>query len=190
MSRRPSRSPLVLDTRPLERSPGALRPVTTSAPAPGGLGLDVIGVPEGIDLQLDLRLESVTEGVLVSGEIRTRAKGACVRCLEPVDQALVIDVQELFAYPGSATADDEDSWRIEDDHIDLEPVLRDAVVLALPLQPVCRDDCPGLCAVCGARLADDPDHHHDQLDPRWAALGDLAAGTTPGRSADRDERDL
>lgn len=189
MSRRPQRSPLVLDIRPLERAPGALRTVNVVVPAPGGLGLDVIGVPEGTRVQLELRLESVLEGVLVSGEVSAHARGACVRCLDQLDQDLVFDLQELFAYPESATADDEDAWRIEDDHIDLEPALRDAVVLALPLQPVCRDDCPGLCAFCGARLADDPEHHHDQLDPRWAALSDLASGTTPGRSADRNERD-
>ena len=188
MSARPPRSPLALDTRPLERSPGSMRSVELTVPAPAGLGLDVIGVPEGADLHLHLRMESVHEGILVSGEATTQAHGACVRCLEPVDQDLVIDVQELFAYPGSAAADDEDSWRVEDDHVDLGPVLRDSVVLALPLQPVCRDDCPGLCAICGARLADDPEHHHDQLDPRWAALGDLA-GQQPGRATDHDERD-
>ena len=58
-------------------------------------------------------------------------------------------------------------------------MLHDAVVLALPLQPLCRDDCPGLCATCGARLADDPEHHHDKVDPRWAGLQDL--NVTPNR---------
>ena len=74
----------------------------------------------------------------------------------------------------SDTADDEDDdvSRLEGDLLDLEPLLRDAVVLALPFQPLCRDDCPGLCTECGARLADDPDHQHDEpVDPRWAALG-------------------
>ena len=63
---------------------------------------------------------------------------------------------------------------LQDDLVDLEPLLRDAVVLALPFQPLCRDDCPGLCTECGARLADDPDHAHEAaIDPRWAALAQL-----------------
>jgi uncharacterized protein len=65
---------------------------------------------------------------------------------------------------------------LEGDFFDLEPVLRDAVVLALPLQPVCREDCLGLCSECGALLNEDPDHHHDAADPRWAALQGLSAG--------------
>ena len=67
---------------------------------------------------------------------------------------------------------------LQDDLVDLEPLLRDAVVLALPFQPLCRDDCPGLCTECGARLADDPDHQHeDAIDPRWAALQGLTDKT-------------
>ena len=173
MSRLDPRAPLVLDTRSLSRSPGEVRSAATTVPAPTELGLDVIGVPEGSDVQLDLQLVSVVEGVLVTGSVTAVARGACVRCLDPVEQPLEIEVQQLYAYPGSASADDDETPQLEDDLIDLEPALRDAVVLALPLQPLCRDDCPGLCALCGARLADDPEHHHDQLDPRWAALLEL-----------------
>ena len=61
----------------------------------------------------------------------------------------------------------------DDDLVDLEPALRDTVVPALPFQPLCRPDCPGLCSECGARLADDPDHSHETLDPRWNALSGL-----------------
>ena len=93
--------------------------------------------------------------------------GECVRCLDPVTGPLEVDLQELYAYPrplGPRPAepdedDEHDLPELEGDLIDLEPVLRDAVVLALPLQPLCRDDCPGLCPECGARLADDPEHH-------------------------------
>ena len=82
--------------------------------------------------------------------------------------------QELFVYDEhqdySSEEDDEVSM-LEGDLVDLEPLLRDAVVLALPFQPLCEDDCPGLCTECGARLADDPDHAHDEpIDPRWAGL--------------------
>ncbi len=140
-----------------------------------GLGTDVIGVPRGAELELDLRLESVLEGVLVSGTVRGRAAGECVRCLADVELDVDADLQELFAYPDRAVDDEVDDVRtLVGDLIDLEPALRDAVVLVLPFQPVCRDDCPGLCSECGARLADDPEHRHEAVDPRWAALQGLA----------------
>jgi uncharacterized protein len=146
VSRLDPRDPLVLDTQPVARRPGTMVEVERTAPAPSGLGTDVVGVPSGAPVELYLRLESVVEGVLVSGMCRTQASGECVRCLDPV----TIDLE-----------------------LDFQPVLRDAVVLALPLQPVCRDDCLGLCASCGARLNDEPEHQHEEVDPRWAALGAL-----------------
>jgi uncharacterized protein len=164
--------------------------VARTVPAPTGLGLDVVGVPEGVPVELDLRLESVVEGVLVSGSARAQASGECVRCLDPIVIELDLDVQELFAYPDTAAADAEEIAQVEDELVDFRPVLRDAVVLALPLQPVCRDDCLGLCATCGARLNDDPAHQHDQVDPRWAALGDLASSAeTSGAPASEQTRD-
>jgi uncharacterized protein len=172
------RQPFVIDTRDLGRRPGSMRQVSRTVPAPANLGLDVIGVPEGADLELDLRLEAVMDGVLVSGTARAPLVGECVRCLERFESDLDSEFQELYAYPD--TDADEGAPRLVGDLFDLEPVLRDAVVLALPLQPWCREDCPGLCAECGARLADHPDHRHEVADPRWAALqglfGDQAAG--------------
>ncbi|MBU6533048.1 YceD family protein [Streptomyces sp. NPDC057245] len=187
------RDPLVFDTHELGRRPGALQRLTRTVDAPKDLGLQgVIGVPEGAPVELDLRLESVMEGVLVTGTARARAEGECVRCLEPLEQQLEADFQELFSYPdaddrgrpvaepGDDAEDDEDRLFVEDGLIALESVLRDAVVLALPMQPVCREDCPGLCSQCGARLADDPDHHHDAVDIRWAALQGLAGSLEDG----------
>ncbi len=152
-----------------------MRKVHRDGEAPAGLGSDVIGIPEGSALVLDLRLEAVMEGVLVSGTVRGRAAGECVRCLDDVDLEVVANLQELYVYPGRTPEgeDDEDLRELEDDLVDLEPPVRDAVVLALPFQPVCRQDCPGLCSECGARLADDPEHHHESADPRWAALQGL-----------------
>jgi uncharacterized protein len=163
----------VLDTHELARRPGTMRKVSRTVPAPADLGTEVIGVPEGSDLSLDLRLESVMEGVLVSGTAQGSAVGECVRCLGEVRQDVVVEVQELFVYPDREYDEDDDVHRLVGDLIDFEPVLRDAVVLALPFQPVCREDCPGLCSECGAALADDPDHHHDAVDPRWAALSSV-----------------
>lgn len=188
------RAPFVLDTRELGRRPGTQRTVSTSAEAPAGLGIDVLGVPEGSTVDLDLRLEAVMEGVLVSGTASADLAGQCVRCLEPIEDSITVDLQELFVYDdhgtsrGASHGDDEDDdvSRLEDDLIDLEPLVRDAVVLALPYQPLCRDDCPGLCTECGARLADDPDHRHeDPIDPRWAALGQIA--TAPEAATDRPQ---
>ncbi len=157
-----------------------MRPVSRSVPAPAHLGNDVLGVPEGSPLELDLRLESVVEGVLVSGTVSGTASGECVRCLDPLTAPVVVDLQELYAHPGREIEEDDDTEPLPEMDgvlVDAEPAVRDAVVLALPLQPVCRDDCPGLCTQCGVRLADQPGHGHDKVDARWEALQGLATGT-------------
>ena len=183
------RSPYVVDTRELGRRPGLSRPLHRTVPAPADLGTEVIGVPEGSDLRLELLLESVVEGVLVSGDAHGEAVGECVRCLDPVERSVDVRVQELYAYPGAASADDEDLMELQGDLLDLEPVLRDAVVPSLPFQPVCTVDCPGLCSQCGVRLVDDPLHDHDDSDPRWAALRQLAASTPTDGSTSQNTTD-
>ncbi|GAB2981291.1 DUF177 domain-containing protein [Streptomyces pseudoechinosporeus] len=187
------RNPLVFDTHELGRRPGALQRLTRAVDAPKDLGLQgVIGVPEGAPVELELRLESVMEGVLVTGTARAVAEGECVRCLEPLQLELEADFQEMFSYPDADdrgrpkgepaddAEEDEDRLFIEDGLFDLEPVLRDAVVLALPMQPVCQEDCEGLCSECGVRLSDEPGHHHDAVDIRWAALQGLAGSLEDG----------
>jgi uncharacterized protein len=166
------RAPLVLDTRELGRRPGSQREVSRSVPAPPDLGIEVLSVPEGAPVELDLRLEAVMEGVLVTGTAQAELAGECARCLDPIEDDIVARFQELFVYDGSeADEEDEGVSRLEGDLVDLEPLLRDAVVLALPFQPLCMEDCPGLCVECGANLKDDPDHAHEApIDPRWAGL--------------------
>jgi uncharacterized protein len=177
-----SRSPFVFDLRELGRRAGGLRAYRRRVPAPAALGLDVIGVPEGAPLDLELRLESVTEGVLVTGTVAAPLTGQCARCLDPVSDDLVVDVQELFAYADSttdATTEQDEVYRIEGELLDVEPVVRDAVVLALPWTPLCRPDCAGLCPECGLRLDDLPaDHSHETIDPRWAALAAFSTDST------------
>ncbi len=141
---------------------------------PTRLGTDVIGIAAGSELSLEVRLESVVEGVLASGTVSALLTGQCARCLDPLADPLGAELIELFAYPDTATdastAPDEVS-RIVEDLIDLEPVVRDAVLLALPQAPLCREDCPGLCPECGGRRGElGTDHRHETIDPRWAAL--------------------
>jgi uncharacterized metal-binding protein YceD (DUF177 family) len=189
-ARRSAANPWSVDLRELGRRAGSMQEVERTLPAPAGWRVELIGVPEGAPVRLRLRLESVMEGVLVTGEVDAPLAGSCARCLEPVEDTLELDLQELFAYSGStteATSEEDEVRRIEGDFLDLEPMVRDAVVLALPLAPVCTDDCRGLCVDCGQRLDDLPaDHTHEVLDPRWAGLADRFA-TSSGTPGENDQ---
>lgn len=181
-------APLVLDTRELGRRPGSMRTVQRSVLAPSRTGLDLIAVPQGGELWLDLRMESVVEGVLVSGFVTAQACGECSRCLQPLTQSVEIALTELYAYPDSATeqtTEQDEVRRVLADLIDLTEAVTDAIALELPLQPLCTGDCTGLCAECGVRLAiADPGHGHETIDPRWAALSAKFDGTSPQHSTD------
>jgi uncharacterized metal-binding protein YceD (DUF177 family) len=184
--RRPAANPWRLDLRELGRRAGSMQEIDRTAPAPEGWRVELIGVPAGGDVHLRLRLESVMEGVLVTGDLDVPVTGSCARCLEPIEDTLQLDVQELYAYEGStteATSEEDEVRRIEGDFLDLEPLVRDTVVLSLPLAPVCTADCAGLCVDCGLRLDDLPAHHtHEVVDPRWAALAQKF-GTDPSTSS-------
>ncbi|MGW6728233.1 YceD family protein [Nocardia sp. NPDC055029] len=188
----------VLDVRSLGRRPGTMRELRRTVTDHERLGLDLIAIPADAAVELDLQLQAVSEGVLVTGTASGPTVGECSRCLEPFDDQVEIRLTELFAYPDSTTeqtTEDDEVYRMEDDLIDLEPVILDAIGLELPLQPLCTPDCAGLCPECGVRMAiAGPDHGHEILDPRWAKLagfaaeapgtGDPAEGsTTPDRSA-------
>lgn len=160
--------------------PGEMREKSIDVTVDDEMGNAVIGVRKGTSLDIDLRLESLHDGILVSGEVQTTADGECVRCLTDVSIPVEVEFQELFAY----SLDEAFDYTVQDDHVDLEPVVRDAVVLSLPFQPVCQDDCPGLCPECGVRLLDNPGHEHDApVDPRWAALAGLDGLTADDTSS-------
>jgi uncharacterized protein len=142
--------PLVFDTRTL--GPAVVRTQTRTVPAPASLGVGLVNVPEGAELELDVKLEGVVEGVLVTATVRAPLVGECARCLDLFASATEVRFTELFAY--EASDDDADGYLLDGDLLDLEPALRDALVLELPLAPLCADDCPGLCSECGIRLAD------------------------------------
>lgn len=158
--------------------------VTRTVPSPADMGVALARVQLGSPVELDLRLESVMEGVLVSGSADVHVDAECARCLNPLDWDEVVEFSELFVYPatdarGAVVEAPDDEYedplpQLIDDMIDLETTLRDAVVLGFPLAPVCQVDCAGLCSICGVRLDDNLGHLHEQLDPRWAALSALA----------------
>ncbi len=169
-----NRSPLVLDITALRRRAGEMKSIQREVPAPAGLGIELIRVAEGSPIDLDLQLESVVEGVLVTGTASADLVGECARCLVEVTDEQSFDLSELYYYPGK-DAEEDANW-VENDTVDLEPALRDAIVLDLPFTPLCRDDCAGLCAVCGQNLNDDPSHSHDEpIDARWEKLADFAS---------------
>lgn len=180
------RDDLVIDTRALGRRPGSMLPYQAAVTSPSRIGLEMIAILPDTPIDLDLRLEAVSEGILVSGTVRTNVTGECIRCLETFEDDLVIEPQELFAYPDSLTVEtteDDEIRRVERDRIDLEPMLVDAAAAVLPFQPVCSPDCLGLCSECGIRLAiTEPGHGHETIDPRWAALAEkaISEGTDSG----------
>ena len=155
-------------------------------PSPFRIGLELIAVDEGAPLNLDLRLESVSEGVLVSGTVSGPTAGECARCLTPITGDVEIDLTELFAYPDSTTDETTEADELPrvghergTETVDLEQPVIDAIGLALPFSPVCSPDCAGLCPDCGVPLAAaEPGHHHEQIDPRWAKLAELSEKST------------
>lgn len=178
---RKSRSPLEIEISRLGRRPGAMLTLSETVPSPARIGLDLIGIDEGAPLELDLRVESVSEGVLVTGTVSAPTSGECARCLTPVTGDVEIELTELFAYPDSATDETTESDEIGRvsrrggaHTVDLEQPIIDAVGLALPFAPLCGPECEGLCPQCGVAMATaEPGHRHEQIDPRWAKLAGM-----------------
>ena len=167
---------------------GTHRRVEHTVPAPareaGGLAMQVA---EGDDIAVEIELESVVEGIYVHGTVTAELEGECSRCLDPVEQDVDVRLDELFLYPEKVRAEErEDAVLLEDDEVRLGPLVRDALAMEADERPLCREDCPGLCAQCGFRMEDDPDHHHDVIDPRFAALQGLLDEDS-GESTDTDE---
>jgi len=185
------RNPLVFDARDLV--PGTARTLSRTCPAPDHMGAGMARIPVGAELDLDVQLEGVAEGVLVTATVAAPLVGECARCLEPFTSAMQVRFQELFTLEAADDQlddqqDAEDSYRLDaSGQLDLEPALRDAVVLELPLSPLCEEGCQGLCAECGVRLADaEPGHGHEQRGAMWAALKDYRAGEPEASPAAAD----
>lgn len=177
----------LFNTHDLPRRAGEMREFAFDVPAPERIGIDVIAVPEDQGIHIGMRLESVTEGILVSAQVSTIAEGECVRCLEPVEMAIARNFQELYRYlpekvhtkaqrraAEADDLDDDEDLMVDGESIDLSVPVRDAIVLALPINPVCDEECPGLCPHCGVKWTLlEPDHRHEVKDPRWEDLSDL-----------------
>ncbi len=181
-------SPLVFDVSRLGRRPGSMLTVTETVPSPLRIGLDLIAIEPGAEMDLDLRFESVSEGVLVSGTVHAPTRGECSRCLGPITDEVEIALTELFAYPDSvteSTTESDEVGRVIDETVDLAQPIVDAVGLALPFVALCAEDCPGLCSHCGVALATaEAGHSHEIIDPRWAKLADLRPRDPDGTDPD------
>ncbi|MGD9793202.1 MAG: DUF177 domain-containing protein [Acidimicrobiia bacterium] len=170
-----SRNPLIVNVLDLVRQPAHKRSVDVD------ISVEELGVvdarlrPSDI-VEVRILLDSLTDGIAISGEVRVPWAGECRRCLEPIERMDVSQIQEIAAVRPT----DEDMLPIVGDQLDLEPIVREAVLLDLPLAPLCRPDCLGLCPVCGTdRNEGDCGHDDRPVDPRWAALGDLFPPPSP-----------
>jgi uncharacterized protein len=175
-TRKQDHGSMVVETHELPRRPGEQIQLNREFDAPEQLGIDMIGVPVGSPLNVSLSLSSVGDGILVTGQVEANLSGQCGRCLNSFTSTQSFEVQELYYYLGKT--DEEDVNWVLNDQLDLEPAIRDAIVLNLPFAPLCAEDCAGLCPQCGINLNDEPDHEHrEAIDPRWAKLADLSGPT-------------
>ena len=182
----------LLNTHELPRRAGEMKEYELDIAAPFRVGVPLIGVPEGDIIEIDARCESVTEGILVTAEIYAVAFGECIRCLDPVELPVDRTIQELYRYEPTndrgrkkrkdgedIDLEDEDELQMEGEVADLELPIIDAIILDLPVNPLCSEDCQGLCQECGQKWAELPeDHAHEVVDARWAGLGKLDFGSS------------
>jgi uncharacterized protein len=168
----------------LPRRAGEMREYSLSITDHEPVGIPLVAIPTTGPIDLDLRLESVAQGVLVTATVSGEAIGECTRCLEEVVFFVEEDFQELYHYEidhrlkkkrGEAkeiiVEDEDEILEMQGDDIDLEGPIRDAVILNLPINPLCSESCEGLCPDCGVKWDLLPDEHdHPKEDIRWAGL--------------------
>jgi uncharacterized protein len=172
---RPSPSELVLHVADLRRSPGSRRPVELEAVL-DDLAVTGSAVPVGAPVRARLVLESVPDGIVVTGSVAAAWEGSCRRCLGPATGEVRVPVREIYEpHPVEG-----ETWPLEADRVDVEPVVREAVLLELPMVPLCREDCAGICPQCGVdRNAAGCDCRVEVRDDRWAPLDELRFDDDP-----------
>ena len=185
-----SANPFLLNTHELPRRTGEMKEYQLDIESNARIGVPLIAVPEGDVIEVDVRLESVTEGVLLSADIYAVAIGECIRCLDPVEQVVERKIQELYRYEPTnekgrkkrrveddVDLDMEDELQMEGDVMNLEIPIIDAIILALPVNPLCSEECLGLCPDCGEKWEKLPEGHaHEVVDARWSGLEKLDFG--------------
>lgn len=170
--------------------PGQSQDVDVTFPAPEGIGDDIIGVRAGDDVTISGRFDSIVDGLILTATISARVHAQCSRCATPLTRMWPVDVTTFFPYDAPEAANTKGEVEIiageeESEDVyplthngafaDVEALIRDTYVEALPSQPLCKPDCKGLCSQCGVNLNDEPDHHHDVTDIRFASLEALKA---------------
>lgn len=188
---RPEDSAWAVSVAQVASRPGQTKLIDAVFPAPSGIGDNIIGVREGADVSVTGSFDSIVDGLILTAHINAPVQAECTRCLKPIERDWGVDVTAFFPYDSPEDSrnnkeevdiiagedESEDTYPLSRDgaFADLEALLRDTLVEALPLQPLCRDDCRGLCPQCGIDLNEHPDHHHETTDLRFAALADLKA---------------
>jgi len=168
-----SQSPYKVNLHELPRRAGEMKTFHLQFAAPEPIGIPMLAIKAGQEIEIDFRAEAVSDGVLISGQITSEAVGECGRCLNELKQEIDQEFRELFLYESrkSEEEDDDELFVIDGDIADIEVPIRDAVVLAMPLNPLCKADCKGLCSECGERMEKlGPEHSHEKVDPRWSGL--------------------
>jgi uncharacterized protein len=181
------------NTHELPRRAGEMKEYQLDLEILEAVGVPLVAVPAGDVIEVDMRLESVAEGILLSADIYAIAKGECIRCLDPVEITVERKIQELYRYEPTNdkggkrkkhssrmdTSDEIDLDAVDElwldgNEMNLEIPIRDAVVLDLPVNPLCSEGCLGLCPDCGEKWEKLPeDHAHEVIDARWAGLAGL-----------------
>ena len=164
-------NPFKVNLHELPRRAGEHRSYSLNFSAPEAIGNPLLEIPTGTTLEIDFQAESVADGVLISGRVKSRAIGECGRCLEKISEDIDQKFQELFFYESRIEESDDDLFVMDGDFADIEIPIRDAIVLAMPINPLCKPDCKGLCSECGEKLELlEPGHVHEKTDPRWSGL--------------------
>ena len=192
-------SPWAVSVAQVASRPGQSKEIDATFPAPSGIGDEIVGVDEGADVSVVGSFDSIVDGLILNARISAPVHAECTRCLKPIQRDWTVNVTSFFPYEDKSAAgkggkagkngkeeevdiiagedEAEDTYPLLDGGAwaDLEALRRDTLVEELPLQPLCKPDCKGLCSQCGIDLNENPDHQHDMTDIRFAALEGLKA---------------